>query len=213
MKCCCRKNNNFEPTMVCYHGSNCNNYAHHEDHHHCHNECCCCCCPYIPMPIEDRCSLCEQQMKFVLSQLINLYPTNTFYFNMEDGSGAQGTPDFLYTPRNKGLLRLNCIGEDQTRFNQYINICKIASFRIDNPIYNPSINYLPGPVGPTKCGCEESIRSLLNVDDIVGINAGGKFLGVSTVKANEFGIVAVKTGTNIQFISSCKIEKLRVMEV
>ena len=220
MNCCNFMGNSFEPKMNVYHGSNCNNYAHVEcccgtccNNCDCCKCCCCCCCPYIPMPIEDNCSLCEQQMKNVLSQLITLYPTDNFVFSMEDGGTATGTPDLLYTDINKGLLCLDCESmEEPDGFKEYVSVCKIAKFQITSATYNPSITYLPAPVGPIICGCEESIRALLQVDDSVNINVGGTSTGVSTVKASEFGIVALATGANVQFVASCKIEKIRLMD-
>ena len=201
----------FEPEMTIYHGSNCQN--HHEEEHHedrkC--ECCCgCCCPFSPIPIDECCSICEQQMKFVLEQLIRLYPGRIFEFTLEDGVTAIGIPDLIITEENKGLVRINCVVLG-VRFIEYVSICKIVSIKLIIAIYNNDIRYLPSPISPSCCGCEESIRSVLPVGAPVLITAGGENLGPSIVRANHVGIVVLRTGANLQFVSTCKIDKIKTI--
>lgn len=203
---CCH-NNDFEPTMTIYHGSNCNN-INHEEHHHDHGCCCCCCCcPYSPIPLTPCCSICEQQMKIVLDQLITLYPVNTYEINFEDGGTASGTPDSILTDINKGVLCINC----DTTLKEYLNIGKIASLKVSDEIYSPTIQFLPAPIRPNISGCEESLRSILVVGTNVIISLAGKDLVQGVVVADEFGMVIIQSGEDLQFIATCKIEKVRII--
>jgi len=203
----------FQPEMTIYNGSNCIDHCCFEDCEEDRHErkcecCCCCCCPYTPIPIDDCCSICEQQMKFVLEQLIRLYPGRIFEFNLGNEVTAIGVPDLIVSDLNKGLVKISCVILGVS-FNEYVSICKIASIRIPLSIYNRDICYLPAPISPSICGCEESIRDELRVGTPVLITAGGKNLGPSVVIANKFGIVALLTGLSIQFVSTCKIETIR----
>lgn len=201
---CCRSNSICEPRMTVYQGSSCNNYAHVE------NNGGCCCCPIRPLPICDGCNLCDQQIKFILGELISLYPTSIFTVTLEDGSTATGTPNSLFTDINKGLLVLN-VTEGGIIHQEYLNICKIAAIRIAAATYVPSMVYLPAPPTPVRCGCEESIRTLLSAGDVVVINTAGQALPQSTVLASQFCVVAMTTGTDLIFVASSNIEKIRII--
>ncbi len=201
-KCCCNKNNGFEPEMTIYNGSNCDCYAHHEE------ESCGCnsCCGYCSIPVDNNCNLCEQQMKFVLSQLVTLYEGFTFDVNLGNGVTSRGIPDGLYTECNKGLLVL-ITQEEPFVQREYVNICEIASIRIFSATYDDTINFLCPPFCQSRCGCEGSIRCRIQEGDVVDIVTGGVDLGGSVVLENKLGLIVLQSGTDIQFVSSCKIQK------
>lgn len=77
---------------------------------------------------------------------------------------------------------------------------------------NESIVYLPEPVpAPTDCcaDCETTIRSLLPVGTPnVNIVTSTQPPSLGTVIENEYGMIVLanEAGTNITFISSCKID-------
>ena len=167
------------------------------------------------MPLTDCCSICEQQMKYVIDQLVTLYPEKTFDFILEDGGTASGTPHSILTDINKGVFCIECtqVTTGGSSTQEYINIGKIASFTINNAGYNTEINYIPAPLPPIRCGCEESLRSILTENTNVKISLAGTSLEVGKVIKNEFGIVVIETGDNIQFVATCKIEKVQIIPI
>lgn len=200
--CPCSSSCFCEPKMTIYHGSSCSGFL--EDDDDCCECCCCCCCP---IPRMDEFSICEQQMKYVLAQLISLYPGKTFVFNIEGNAAAvTGVPTALVSPINKGLLRVNTGAA-----TVYVNVCSIASFRIIDAEYNPALRYLPAsPDAPVE-GSESSLRSILRVGVVATIAAGTAALPTGTVVASEFGVAAIKVGDDLVFVSARSVKTVAIV--
>ena len=158
---------------------------------------------------------CVAQMRNVLQQIIQLYPTDNIVVSMESGDNASGRPGSLLpapnTNPNAGLLQLT---NNQGVAQEAVSICRIASVRITSTTYNDAITYLPAPTPtPTGCGadCEAAVRSYLPVGTAgASIKAGGQTVGQGTVLVNEFGILVLVGANNSDptFISACKAELL-----
>lgn len=158
---------------------------------------------------------CVAQMRNVLQQIIQLYPTDNIVVSMESGDNASGRPGSLLpapnTNPNAGLLQLT---NSQGVAQEAVSICRIASVRITSATYNDAITYLPAPTPtPTDCGadCEAAVRSYLPVGTAgASIKAGGQTVGQGTVLVNEFGILVLVGANNSDptFVSACKAEIL-----
>ena len=153
---------------------------------------------------------CVQQMRNVLQQLIQLYPSDNAVVAMDSGNNSSGRlGSLLPAGPNAGLLQLvNSQGVPQ----EAVSICRIASVRITSASYNNAITYLPVPVPPpTGCDadCEAAIRSYLPVGTTgVAINAGGQTVANGSIIRNEFGMVVVvgPNSSDPAFVSTCKAE-------
>lgn len=78
-----------------------------------------------------------QQMRNILQQIIQLYPTDTVIVAMESGNNASGRPgSLLPSPNsnpNSGLFQLtNAQGVPQ----EAVSLCRIASVRVTSETYN-----------------------------------------------------------------------------
>ena len=156
---------------------------------------------------------CVAQMRNVIRQIIDLYPTSNIIVSMESGDNASGQPGALLPPPNTnpnaGLFQLvNNQGVPQ----EALSLCHIAALRITSATYNDTIVYLPEPIPPLEgCGtdCQNAIRSYLPIGTTsVNIKAGGQTVGQGTVIVNEFGMVVLVGPNNSDpsFISLCKAE-------
>ena len=156
---------------------------------------------------------CVEQMRNLIRQLIQLYPTENVIVSMESGNNASGRLGSLLpgpnTNPNAGLLQLvNAQGVAQ----EALSLCRIAAIRLTSATYNNAITYLPAPVpAPTGCDadCEAAVRSDLPVGTTsVSINAGGQTVANGTVLRNEFGLVVITghNSCNPAFVSTCKTE-------
>ncbi|MPN26450.1 hypothetical protein SDC9_173875 [bioreactor metagenome] len=150
--------------------------------------------------------ICEQQMYYVLNQIITKYPNRVIIINMEDGGSEEGIPTGFYpTPSstvNPGLLILD---------SGVVNLCKIASFKITGVVYDTSIEYLPVPTEPEEgCGfdCEAAIRNYLTVGENVQISAGGQTVSNGPILRKEYGMIVSADNANVNpiFTSTCNIE-------
>ena len=165
-----------------------------------------------PAPLSAGCA-CVQQMRNILQQIIQLYPTDNVIVAMESGNNASGRPGSLLpapdTNPNSGLFQLtNAQGVPQ----EALSICRIASVRVTSAEYNNAITYLPAPTpAPTGCDadCQAAIRAYLPVGTAgVDINAGGQTVAQGTVLRNEFGVLVLAGSNNSDptFVSTCKAE-------
>ena len=154
--------------------------------------------------------VCVQQMRNILQQIIQLYPTDNIVVDMESGNNSSGRAGSLIPAGSSaGLLQLvNNQGVPQ----EAIDICRIAAVRIAGGTYNDAITYLPEPTpAPTGCDaeCEAAIRAYLPVGTTgVSINSGGQTVGNGTVLRSEFGMIVIVGPNNSSpsFISTCKAE-------
>ncbi|BDF71940.1 hypothetical protein CE91St41_29210 [Oscillospiraceae bacterium] len=156
---------------------------------------------------------CVAQMRNILAQIIQYYPTDTVVVSMESGNNASGRPGALLpapdTNPNAGLFQLT---NAQGVVQEAVSICRIASIRVTSDTYNNNITYLPAPVpAPEGCDadCQAAVRDYLPVGTPgVSINAGGQTVGRGTVLRNEYGML-VLVGANDSdptFVSPCKAE-------
>ena len=156
---------------------------------------------------------CAAQMRHIIQQIIQLYPTDTVVVAMESGNNASGRPGALLPAPNgnpnAGLFQLlNAQGVPQ----EAVSICRIASIRVAGAAYNASMSYLPTPSPcPSGCDadCEAAVRAYLPVGaSAVGINAGGQTVAMGTVLRNEYGVLVVvgPNQSNPTFVSTCKAE-------
>lgn len=188
---CHDENEMFEPGMNIYHGSNCDCYEH---------ENCCGCCK---TPAYQTCDICEQQMKYIIAQLITLYPTSTFVFTMKDGTTITGTPRSITDACNRGLLAVTINGG-----TTYVNICNIAYVSIAGATYSSSILYMPSPYCTSCRGCQESVRDFFTVGQVVSITIAGDTISTATVLAVSSGVVALSTSASLIFASICEIDSI-----
>lgn len=193
---CHEENEFFQPDMTIYNGSNCGCYAHEE---YCECDCRRCC----QMPCYQECNICEQQMKYLIAQLIEFYPTSTFVFTMKDVTTTTGVPTDISDECNSGLLTVS-----MSEGTAYVNICKIAYISIAGAGYNNSTEYMRSPYCASCRGCEESVRDYFDIDQNVLVTIAGNTLDSATVKATAPGIVALQTTTAIVFASVCAIDRI-----
>ena len=205
----CSENNFFEPEMTIYHGSNCG-----DEIRRCRPPCCCppCCPPpCCPPPCPPACTcVCELQLKHVLAQLITLYPDKQFEFTLEDGGVVTGIPEAIVTVENQGLIKMK--RNSQAAFVEYVNICKIAFFKICSAQYNSNITYLLVTVPLTSCGCAQSIFATVKLSDNIQFNAAGKNTGNNPVMINQYGIVVQTNYTDLIFVSTCQVESFKLYD-
>ena len=158
---------------------------------------------------------CVDQMRHVLQQLIEFYPSDTVIVAMESGNNVSGhLGSLLPAPNsnpNAGLLQLvNTQGTPE----EAVSLCRIASVRITSATYNSDITYLPAPTpAPSGCGadCEAAVRAYLPVGTAsVDIKAGGQTVAQGKVLRSEFGMTVVvgNNNSNPTFVSNCKAEIL-----
>ena len=154
---------------------------------------------------------CTEQMRNVLQQIIQLYPTDNIVVAMESGNNASGRPGSLLPATNPSLLQLT---NNQGVAQEAVSLCRIVSVRITSATYNNSITYLPAPSpAPTGCGadCQNAVRSYLPAGTTgVSIKSGGQTVAQGTVLRNEFGMLVVVGPKNSDptFVSTCKAEIL-----
>lgn len=151
-------------------------------------------------------------MRNIIRQIINFYPNNTIIITMESGSTVMGRPGVLLpgpnTNPNAGLLQLV---NNQCCAQEAVSLCRIASIRVTDAVYNNAITYLPGPSPmPGGCGadCQNAIREYLPVGTTCAeISSGGQTVAQGTVLKNEFGMLVLACGdNNPTFVSTCKAE-------
>ncbi len=172
-----------------------------------------------PGPSSEDC-FCVEQMRNVLQQIITYYPTGNLIVTTENGSTASGKPGSLFPPTNSnpnsGLFILTNIGEE-TRSEEALPICHIASVKVTSAVYNNKITYLPVPEPPAegcKTDCEAAIRSYLpKGTEKVNLTAGQKTVAEGTVNKSEYGMIVItdKYNKNPVFVSSCKIEIIKLL--
>ncbi len=196
---CHDENGMFEPEMTVYHGSNCDYYA--------HDEFCCDGCKDSCTKGAPKCNICELQMKNLLAQLITLYPTTAFSFTMQDGTIITGTPTGMLDPYNNGIVVVTSSGDP----TEYVNVCQIARVELLSATYNTQITYVSGCLCPTCSGCDESIRSLISVGEIICIPRGVPITG-ATVVAVAPGIIALDSGANLWFVSTCHMDSFTIID-
>lgn len=158
---------------------------------------------------------CIQQMRSVLQQIIQLYPTDTIVVMMESGSSASGRPGALLpapnTTSGSGLLQLV---DAQGAVLEAVPLRKIVSVRIAGAVYHSDITYLPAPA-PVLAGadtdCETAVRAYLPVGTARAmIQTGGQTVAQGTVLRNEFGMLVLVGPDNSDptFVSACGAEIL-----
>ncbi len=155
---------------------------------------------------------CVEQMKFVLSQLIKLYPTNNATINLESGGTETGRLSAIYPSlANGGLVSLKNAAGNLTGA---VSLCKIASVTLPGATYNNAITFMPAPTPmPTDCStlCQLAVNQALPVGTTkVNIKAGGKTIGGGTVLKNEFGMLVLTPADKLEptFVSTCKVESI-----
>ena len=148
-------------------------------------------------------------MQYVLEQLITLYPQDNVIVAMESGNNASGRLGSLIPANNPYLLQLvNSHGAKQ----EAVNLCRIASIRINSSAYNQTINYLPVPApAPTGCdaNCEAAVRAYLPAGTkSASISSGGQTVAQGKVLRNEYGMLVIvgSNNSNPTFVSTCKVE-------
>lgn len=188
---CHDENDMYEPDMNIYHGSKCDCYE--------HEDCCDCC----TTPAYQACNICEQQMKYIVAQLITLYPTSTFVFTMKDGTTITGSPISITDPCNRGLLAVVT-----TEVIVYVNICNIAYVSIAGATYSSSILYMASPYCTSCRGCQESVRDFFTVGQTVTITIAGDTISSATVLAVASGVVVLSTSASLIFASICEIDSI-----
>lgn len=167
-------------------------------------------------PGECLCCVCYSQLKYVIDQLIDYYPTATAVVNMEGGSNISGRLSSLYpTFNDAGLLTIkNASGN----FVGSVNICKIASIKFSGETYNNNITYLAEPEDlPENCdtNCEEAIRLALPIGtQNVNLKIANQSIGSGTVLKNVYGMLVLtgKDGINPSFVSTCKVSIINSSE-
>lgn len=168
--------------------------------------------PTGPEQISCECG-CSAQMRNILQQIIQLYPTDNIIVSMESGDNVSGRASALLPAPDStsGLLQLS---NEQGVPQEAVSICRIAAFRITSTVYNNAITYIPTP-SPTPtacdCNCEAAIRSYLPINTTgANIKAGGQTVATGTVLKNEFGMVVIVGPNNSDpsFVSTCKAEVL-----
>ncbi len=188
-------NNYFDPPMTVYDMNGC-------------PECCDCCCGGFAPTCSGACP-CFLQMKNIIRQLIDLYPTNTVSIIFEDGGTVNGRPGSLFSPDgSESTAGLFLLEDSAGAVTFAASICKIASIRVVDGTYNPNIHYLT----PSVSGCEEDcIRSWqaylpVGAQDVT-ITGSGLSFGTGTVRASERGIIVLENAADEPiFISACNIE-------
>jgi hypothetical protein len=165
-----------------------------------------------PGPVgENTECFCIQQMQNVLSQLINLYPTNTVSITTESGSTTSGRLSALITNQNDGLLEIrNAAGSLVSR----VSVCRIVALSIPGVTYQQNIVFNQPPEElPDDCGanCESSIRQTYTVGSTVSISGGGQVVANGTVVADEYGMIVTTNPANgnPEFVNTCKAEVFR----
>ncbi len=160
--------------------------------------------------------ICEQQMKYVISQLITKYPSKTATVNVESGGSVSGLLSSVYPTYDNGGLLVLSNSSDKTK--KMVQLCRIASISISGANYDDTITYLPTPSDlSTDCqtNCEEAVRQALPVGtEKVNLKLGNVSLGNGNVLKNEFGMIVLVTGKNVNpaFISACKVEIIQNSE-
>lgn len=133
------------------------------------------------------------QLSYVLSQLINLYPENTWTVYMRSIYYVTGVPNSLYTApdsTNAGFLILY-------NGNQYeaIPLLSISAIYVgDGTVYDNSIQYLnPSPLLPIGCDADllAAMHSYLPISTEVSILLGASVQTSGLVYKNEFGLLVL----------------------
>lgn len=156
------------------------------------------------------CCDCKEQMRYIIQQIITLYPTSDLFITLESGDAVVGRPGSLVLGPNgrTGVFEVTT----PQNFTQFLPICSIDSIQINNATYNDAIVYLPEPVPAlTDCcaDCDATIRSLLPVGTPnASIITNTQTPSTGTVIKNEYGMIVLanEARTNITFISSCSID-------
>jgi Collagen triple helix repeat (20 copies). len=160
--------------------------------------------------------VCIAQMKYVLKQLIELFPYSNILVNYENGGSAIGIPHSLTPayPHSGVLVLTNCAGAITHR----IDICKIVAITLlcKDSLYECDelkLHFLPGPchhIAGCLADCEAAIRetlqSLVGTCVNVTVIAGGNLLETNKVTATAYGIAILGEST---IVSTCGIDEIR----
>lgn len=158
---------------------------------------------------------CVQQMRNIIRQIIEYYPTDTITVVMDNGSRASGRPGALFpapnTNPNSGLFQLT---DSQCAVLKAVSLSHIAAIKVLGAFYNNAITYLSEPIpAPEGCAadCQAAVRSYLPVGTAcVSIDSGGQTVAQGSVLKNEYGILVLTGPDNTEpsFISSCKADMI-----
>lgn len=163
-----------------------------------------------------ECCICFNQLKNVLDQLIELYPTTTAVINFSSGTNIAGRLSSLYPNYgNAGLINIknssgNLIGAG--------SLCNIASISLSGVNYIDEIIYLDEPIViPDNCYsyCEKSFRQALPVGTLkVNLKTGNQSIGSGTVLKNKWGMLVLvnSAGKNPTFVVTCQIDTINKLE-
>lgn len=157
---------------------------------------------------------CAEQIKYVISQLIILYPTVDITVTTDTGDDFTGRPNALIpVAYSSGMFTLaNSTGV----VIHAISLCKIAKISVPSTTLYQGISYLTScHVGKMGCeaNCEAAIRNYLSTfasTDFVQITTSDDETSIGKIYKNERGIVTLiaRTTEYIIFISTCKIESV-----
>ena len=156
---------------------------------------------------------CVQQMRNLLNQIIQLYPTNTVIVYMESDDNSNGRPGSLI-PTSVNMAGLFQLTDNQGVPQEAVSICRIVAVTVTNAVYNPAITYLPAPILPAEecsADCQAAIRTYMPVGTTgVNIRTGGQAVAQGTIIRNEYGVLVVVGPNNSDptFVSTCKAEIL-----
>lgn len=152
------------------------------------------------------------QLSNTLTQLINLYPTDTWTVYTPSLYSVSGVPDHLYTSPDgnaPGLLVLY----DGTQYESIPLLAITAVYVGEGTVYDNSINYLPPPsVLPEGCDTDliTAVQSYLPILTEVVILLGPTVQVSGLVYKNEYGMLVTSDtdGNTPVFIVTSKIETI-----
>jgi len=166
-------------------------------------------CGYSPIPVSSCCCLCEQQIKYIMEQLIDIYRNQTFDFFLEDGTSIRCVPVAITDNFNKSLLLVRTNNTAEPENNQYINLCRIKYLKISDAQYASNIKYLTGPISKELTGCSCSIETILKSSNEIMIDYNFEDNTFGVIKAVNFGIVAIQKGSELHIAVIPKVSSFK----
>ncbi|MDD2409734.1 MAG: hypothetical protein PHD03_03340, partial [Bacilli bacterium] len=147
------------------------------------------------------------QMKNIIEQLIDTFPTSELNLNLENGGSVSGRPNSIINETY--FILTNAAGNITNR----ISICKITSISLTGTNTFTGFTYLSAP-DPLPAGCDAQcesgarsiLQSFVGTTTNVNVRAGGTDIGNKSVTLTAFGVAIL--GNEIA-VSTCHIEDIR----
>lgn len=156
---------------------------------------------------DSTCCDCVKQMRNIIQQIIELYPSSSLFITLDSGDAVLGTPGNLVLGPSNDSGVFEVINQSGT-LRQLVSICGIDSIRINDATFNNAITFLeaPNPL-PTGCcsDCDYAFRSLLPIGTSTSIISNTQVPAQGTVIRNEYGMIVLENMAEnyITFVSSC----------